>query len=128
VDKAKGEVMPRIGERGWVHSGVKVVDNELTPTSWTDLDLSGVVGAQNTFVLLKLKNRNANAVNIRIRCNGDTDESSWLSVTGVNQCNLPAQNDTAYLVCETDEAGVIEWKEFFESAESIDVWVLGYIR
>lgn len=120
--------MPRIGERGWVHSGVKVYDNADAPTSWTDLDLSAVVGARHVLAALKLKNRDASYKLIYLfRRNGETEDvADAYGLAGMNNTVDLAAGKIVHFVLETDENGIIEWKT--SQAEKADIWVLGYIR
>lgn len=119
--------MPRIGERGWIHSGVKVYDNTNSPTSWTDLDLSAVVGKNRAFVLIKILNRNAALDNYcYTRMNGETNEVAKDATLGcmLNGVVL-APTNIAYFVIETDKNGIFEWKAV--ANRKTDIWVLGYI-
>lgn len=120
--------MPRIGERGWIHSGVKVYDNTAAPTSWTDLDLSSVVGKNRALVFIKVKSITAMGGEIfHFRVKGETEavamsyeSAAFNNIAGVTQGNI------AHLVMETDNNGIIQWKGAMGGNDSI--WVLGYIR
>lgn len=120
--------MPRIGERGWVHSGVKVYDNTAAPTSWTDLDLSAIVGKTRALVFFKTKNRHAtNSEWFYFRSNGENDDvgNATGAACAISMAVLAAGRIIHY-VMETDTKGIIEWKT--TGGYHTDLWVLGYIR
>jgi len=120
--------MPRIGERGWIHSGVKVYDNAVAPMAWTDLNLSSVIGKNRALVFLKFKNRYNELSNvIHLRSNGDTANVATSSVfAGANNIVMISHGYIAHLVMETDENGIVEWKA--DDPDETDIWILGYIR
>ncbi len=120
--------MPRIGERGWIHSGVKVVDNAAAPTSWTDLDLGSVVGNNRALAFMKAKSRAAAGTRyLRVRSNGETEETGGaLPNPGMNSWGAIAAGRIVHFAMETDAEGIIEWMS--DSNLSMDMWVLGYIR
>jgi len=114
----------------WHHSGAVVYDNLPAPTSWTDLDLSSVVGANNAFVMLKVKNWSTGGVNIYFRPDGDSDSYSnegFSYPSGAHAASLrpTAPGFAALVICETASNGYVEWKT---NAENVSVWVLGYIK
>lgn len=77
-----------------------------SPATYTDLDLSSVVGARAALVLLKITNgHGSNDYGFSVRRNGDTDDVA--PVTPFQQ--VVGQGDAAYLICPTDTSGVIEW-------------------
>lgn len=120
--------MPRIGERGWVHSGVKVVDNAAAPGGWNNLDLSGVVGKFCVLVALKIKNRSATVVqDFFFRRGGETEAvaSSSSNASGNNIIKITNSN-IGHIVMETDENGMLMWAG--PSGQPTDIWLLGYIR
>jgi len=120
--------MPRIGVRGWIHSGVKVYDNTAAPTSWTDLDLSVVVGKNRALVFLKVKNTDTRGIEVYwLRTNGETLDVC--NGFGSGCANSLIQVDKQRIVCafvETDSEGVMEWHA--ETEDKSDISVLGYIR
>jgi len=99
-------------------AGAKLYVSEVTvyngaaPTSWTDLDLSGTVGAKSTLVLLKICL--AATLKIAFRPNGDTD-SFYNNVTpgdsGYGCSHVYTTNSVAAVILvQTDSAGIIEWQ------------------
>ena len=120
--------MPRIGERGWIHSGVKVYDDTPPPTSWTDLDLSSVVGKNRALVFMKVKAGSGMWGNdFFIRIKGETEEvaenSAYAAFNNIGSITL---GHIGHFVMETDADGIIQWKA--ASGNKASVWVLGYIR
>jgi len=89
------------------------------PTSWTDLDLSSVVGVTTALVFLKVTHDNSNA-KIRFRTNGDTDEI----YDGASASGSTA--DDMYVTVITDSAGVVEWN--CEAAATGVVTLLAYLK
>jgi len=85
------------------------VFNGSAPTSWTDLNLSGTIGAQTTLVLLKFLavgfvNRAA------FRKNGDTDELDVTTAGGGAHYVYAGPNTYGVAVVATDSSGIVEWK------------------
>lgn len=98
------------------------VFNGTGPASWTDLDLSSVVGATQKMVLLKFITTGAN-VNVGVKTNGDTDSYDVnTGFHGIN-CILLTANDVGTTIVKTDTAGVIEW---IAAAQAFTVDVLAY--
>ena len=95
-------------------------------SAWTDLDLSGTVGAQATLVLLKI----AGQADTRyaVRKNGDADE--FYNNAVVPQGAAAGEGTAALhlvLVVATDNAGIIEWRsEAVNAAHTIDV--IAYVK
>jgi len=69
------------------------------PSTWTDRDLSSVVGARRALVFLRVRNNAGFDKKYRFRPNGET--------------------------CEYSSAGVIEWMS--GASEPTDLWVMAYI-
>jgi hypothetical protein len=84
------------------------------PTSWTDLDLSNVVGSNKTIVLLRYYPDKVATGTDRIgtRPNGIGVETLWTSnyIKGVASESTATNNVPVYLVANTDANGVIEHK------------------
>ena len=109
-------------------SGVTVVDAQPSPTSWTELDLSSVVGTNNALVILAFSatgDMNATAV----RRKGDTDEY-YSTFNEANACGVALghhdSTSVMVLICATDAAGVIEW--ITETSRTAIVKLMAYIR
>lgn len=77
------------------------------PTSYTDLDLSAVVGVGQRMVMLRVVNGDGSTRQYGFRRNGDTGASSGVAA-GANILNLPT-TQVGYVVCSTDTSGVVEW-------------------
>ena len=92
-----------------------------SPTTWTDLDLSGTIGAKASLVLLKVYT-STNSENVGFRKNGDTDEQ--YSATG-NYSHSAAMffSGVAWhaVWVATDNAGIVEWKTLAAQAYTVDV-------
>lgn len=109
-------------------SGATVVDAQASPTSWTDLDLSGTVGANSALVILAISaTGDMNAVSVRK--NGDTDEYYNASVeANAYGCALGHHDSDAVLalICITDTAGVIEW--ITETSSTATIKLIAYVK
>lgn len=109
----------------WVHSETQVFD-DTSPTSYTDLDLSAVTGAQRTFVLLRLA-ASAGTSRFFVRRNGESTDADVTGITGTGICS--AQIDSGYaaiFAAETDASGIIEWSSSAGVAAKVDV--IGYVK
>jgi len=91
------------------------------PTTWTDLDLHLIVGANRCLVMLKMVS-SANE-NKWFRTNGDTHDYSAGSIQAYG-CNM--LNNAGYIMLETDTGGIIEWKS--AGATSTVITLIGYIK
>lgn len=108
----------------WQHDGTQVFD-ATSPTSWTDLDLSSYVGSNRALVFLKVKENTAER-SIGFRTNGDTEDALNETIpSGCASVRIP-NGEIAYVIIETDAAGIIEWKA--QGADNIDIWLMGYMR
>jgi len=81
-----------------------------SPASYTDLDLSSVVGAKSSLVLLKITVGFDSAV-CGVRKNGDTDDQFLQSTVGFACGQFTTfTNKFAILCVITDASGIIEWR------------------
>lgn len=78
-----------------------------SPTSFTDLNLSSVVGVNSAIVIIKIKCDWGNY--IIFRTNGETDTFS-VNGEGVSKARIFTANETNYLLAITDSSGKVEWK------------------
>jgi len=100
------------------------VFNGTSPTTWTDLDLSGTIGAQSSLVLLKVYH--AGTETVAFRKNGDVDE--FYALGGVSGVALIETYSGVHIVVlvATDASGIIEWRASGAVAMTIDV--IAYIK
>jgi len=80
-----------------------------TPTVWTDLNLSSIVGANRAFVYLKIGPGGSAANNVCFRPNGVTAEMSATAGSASSAVHGTAANQY-YLICVTDTSGIVEWR------------------
>ncbi len=108
------------------HSHLTVVGTQvfsgLSPTAWTDLTLSGVVGSNAALVLLKIK-AVLTGRDIAVRKNGDTDEAWVLNATEAAGAALfkSMANVHHVVIAVTDSVGVIEWRTSPTTTMTVDV-------
>ena len=108
---------------GW-HSVQVEVFNAVTPVAWTDLDLSGVVGAKQTLAILKVMMPTFNEA-ICFRKNGDADEHYTVAPSGAGNLGNAADIFQT-VVIPTDNVGIIEWRSSGARANTT-VDVIGFI-
>jgi len=78
-----------------------------SPAAWTDLDLSAVVGANETLVLLSVLNQGgAAAQDYQFRRNGET---ATVIDKGCSGLDMVANTIAGYVILTTDGNGIIEW-------------------
>lgn len=99
------------------------VFNGTSPTSWTDLDLSAVVGSNPAMVLLKTFKNTQKSV--AFRKNGDADEYYSPGNFSV-ACLDPVGDVFGVMLVTTDNNGVVEW--ITETASTYTVDVMAYIK
>lgn len=92
------------------------------PTSWTDLDLSGVVGSQKALVLLKILLPTSTRA-VAVRANGDTDEFFSSNAFGQGAALFMSRPSEHFVVIVTTDAnGVIEWRaETATGSTTVDI-------
>lgn len=97
-----------------------------SPTTWTDLDLSAVVGANYAEVMLKVYSATANK-GMAFRKKGDTDEflEGVQFITGVACVHVYNAGRHYVVKVFTNAAGVIQWKH--ETASTVTIDVMGFI-
>jgi len=95
------------------------------PASWTDLDLSAVVGSNKALVILAIDKDLGSGV-FACRKNGDT--RAYYDDNAVGGCNLvDTTNADNYTVVLTDNSGIIEWRVSY-GPDIYKLYVLGYIK
>lgn len=106
----------------WKNSGTQV-HNGASSTSYTDLDVSAVVGANAALVLFKVT---GNLDNVAFRQNGDTTD--YFSTSGFASTNRghAVTGTGCQILCATDSAGVVEWR--VQTTNTATIVVVGYIR
>ena len=102
--------------------------NAPNPVAWTDLDLSGTIGANVALVLLKFYNANGGIVHVAFRPDGDADDS-W-SANDVGGCADGECGNTCfhYFILTTSAAGKVEWKYEVAGQANITIDIVAYIK
>lgn len=88
-------------------------------STWTDLDLSSVVGNNYAMVILKVRNFTNQEFIAHFRQNGDTDDQ--LIGADVNTRVVLGNNGVGQVYVITDENGIVEWKSNNTGASEIEV-------
>lgn len=97
-----------------------------SPTTYTDLDLSGVIGATQKLVLLKIVNNANQSMNVTFRTNGDSsmfapDGNSGLYGGTAGGGTYGTAGLACTVIVKTDTAGVVEWKRSGADSSTITV-------
>lgn len=116
---------------GWNHTSSVIYSTAAPPTSWTDLDLSSIVGSQAVEVYLKITRGAGGGGTLQrfaVRENGDTRE--YLpTADGKYGCQSGDIDEgrSIFFSVQTDSSGIIEW--ISDSAVyGASVEVAGYIE
>lgn len=82
-----------------------------SPTTWTDMDLSGYVGRNIALVTLKFINQNTTFANaFRVRTNGDTIEYALYDYGDFGSSSVYRGVSQGTAAALTDSNGIIEWR------------------
>jgi hypothetical protein len=112
----------------WNHSGTEAFSSNPPPSSWTDLDLSSIVGANYALVMLRIAHTGSTVpTTFHFRPNGDTGDIATAD-TGCASIVINTQNNVGYVTVETSSAGVIEWIASGSSGRETQVVVQGYLK
>jgi hypothetical protein len=79
----------------------------VTPSTYTDLDLSSVVGARTALVLLRITSGSSNSY-FKFRRNGLTGDATFGQVSTA-MCGSLGSTHIGYVILTTDSSGVVEW-------------------
>ena len=113
----------------------QVYSGDIT-TTWTDLDLSSVVGQNSSLVILEIDNWTCSACSsdrIYFRTNGD-DFEPWTGdpgTTGVNSINMASFYTTqtnAMILITSDSNGIVEHRTFSEWTNNATISVVFYLN
>lgn len=101
-----------------------IIDNG-SQTSFTDIDVSSIVGTSSTILFLKAFM--SEAALLTVRRNGETATFAVAASAGgyVNSAGFASGNESAYLITSTDENGIFEYKV---SGGACDIYLLNYIN
>jgi hypothetical protein len=122
---------------GWRHSGTQIFGSTggaLAPgTTFADLNLSAIVGANVALVMLKVQAvTNQNTFSFRTKGDSfDLSEGSalWQNYAGGASVAYCAPDKIAYVMVETDSSGFVQWATPYGSAGYLaKVWVAGYVK
>lgn len=96
-------------------------------SAWTDLNLSGVVGANPAIVWLRAYNANAGTKYFAFRPNGETEFSSISFTDTIMVANIGGTSFDIF-ICPTDAGGIIEWRYEATSQAGVTIDVIAYIK
>jgi hypothetical protein len=104
-----------------VHSGQP-------PTSWTDLNLSGAIGAQAALVLVKVYNPHSSSdYTYAFRRNGDGDNSFNVGNFNASSGQI-VHLSFGFFIAVTDPSGIVEWRAEAASGSGTTVDVVAYLK
>lgn len=107
------------------------VFNGTSPTSWTNLDISSVVGTGNHIAMLKIQqDGTASSVGFGFRQEGDSGSGITVPGASFSGANLAATLNASgpnfvYAWAITDSSGVIEWVS--SSAQTTQIFVMFFM-
>ena len=106
--------------------GTQVATTVGLTTSFADLDLSTVVGANKALVMLKVTVASANFI-VMARPNGETTIDGSGTPSSSSIAYAGSSNLTQVLWVETGTDGIIEWK-IVSGTVNANAWVMNYIK
>ena len=124
------------GQGGWAvppgQAALTIAETEAfasaaAPTSWTDLDLSAIVGSNVALVMLKVSQSSTASCTMAFRKNGDTEEhfpGADLNM-GAGAADVK-QSAFAIIMVITDSSGIIEWRAQSGATSTVDV--IAYVK
>lgn len=104
----------------WVHSWLQVFSWEPTHNNytwsnsyWADLDLSTVVWAKATLVMLKIKNTNPTySVDVHFRTKWETDiPNRYRAFLWSSSSSQVDNGEISYIMVQTDSSWIVQWYE-----------------
>jgi len=112
---------PTMTANFWNNVNSSSVFSGTCPQTYTDLNLSSIVGVNYAVVFLKIGSAEATG-NVNFRTKGDTDT---FAASGAGYCSV--STSSAYIWVKTDVNGMVEWKAA-NAAAATSIWVEGYIK
>lgn len=110
-----------IGVAGqWHHDGTVYPQSGYTQNTWTELDLSGEVGANYALVIL------ASDVNAILWYRPKNDSSTYFNKDADGQFSVNASRKAGMCIVETDSAGKVDFA--VNTTSSFNIKLLGYIK
>ena len=99
------------------------------PSSWTDLDLSSVVGQKQSLVILRYKYNFSDSTYsyVAVRTNDSNFDSG--SNTSINSILLNSKdNPSSFMLLQTDSGGMIEQREISTNNTNVTASVVFYLN
>ena len=118
--------MGSIGQPGaeLVVAKTEVFASAASPLTWTDLNLSAIVGAKKAIVFLLIHNTDAASQPIAFRGNGETElgaPSGASSVAAAGTATEIAAGGFGLVIVWTDKNGIVEWQGSISRTAAIDI-------
>jgi hypothetical protein len=116
----------QVATRGTNFSTTQVFTGNAPTTTFTDLDLSSVIGVTQKVVMLRIYNGGGSSYEFSFRRNGATGEgASDSDIEGVFHVRIPTLS-YSYVITVTDTAGVVEWTCTNGSNPDVTIYVEAY--
>jgi hypothetical protein len=128
TDEGGGQIKIKTENTYWHHVGTLIYSGYV-PRTYTDIDLSSIVGTRHALVYLRVIDTYSNdgAGVIAFRTKGDLyGITGWFYGQGASAGGWMT-NSQQYVIVETDENGIIQWSGDSEYADMTDIYVSGYI-
>ena len=103
---------PAGGGITWETSNSVAFDEASSPTSWSELDLSSIVGARRTIALIAIENNSGvGSDDYAVRSADETKEVCYDGATAGGLNYMRTQfGRFANVIVETNASGIIDWK------------------
>lgn len=101
---------------------INVSGEDEAPVVWTELDISGIVGANRAWVMLECWSNGAHILYFR-----EGTVSNDIGALGTSKIQVAA-GERAYAFVQTDSAGKIDWKADAPNANDVTVHITGYLK
>ncbi len=98
--------------------------NGTSPTSYTNLDLSGTVGSNQAVCLIKVFNNSGDATSQTYKFRKD-DDADGFNASGTGGSGILNDQEAVYLLVVTDGTGVVEW--FSNAAKTTVITMEAYL-
>lgn len=111
-------------------SGTTVYSGSLTANTWTDIDLSGTIGARSALVFLRIRGTACGSCAFEVRAKGENYRVGYTAAaTGLGGGSTGGQHEAGkvlYVTTDTNSAGVIQILSVFTM--NTEVMLRGYLN
>ena len=124
--KDSGITSAKMAAGAALRSSGALIFNDSSPTTFTDLDLSSVVGANVALVYLKVLCNSGDDNYYTFRTNGETADVSALDNSLGSYRSKIDHPKIGYFLVQTDSSGIIEWKG--GDVRTTQITIMSYLK